>query len=86
MPSTPNHTVWGALLAACVVHENVELGEIAAKWLFELEPENTGNYILMGNIYAAVGRWEEAENVRNIINQIGLRKSPAHSFIGAGHE
>ncbi|KAF5780595.1 putative tetratricopeptide-like helical domain superfamily [Helianthus annuus] len=86
MPFAPNHTVWGALLAACVVHENVELGEIAAKWLFELEPENTGNYILMGNIYAAVGRWEEAENVRNMINEIGLRKSPAHSFIGAGHE
>ncbi|KAI3809699.1 hypothetical protein L1987_19297 [Smallanthus sonchifolius] len=86
MPFAPNHTVWGALLAACVVHENVELGEIAAKWLFELEPENTGNYILMGNIYAAVGRWEEAENVRNMINQIGLRKSPAHSFIGARHE
>ncbi|KAI7742026.1 hypothetical protein M8C21_029286 [Ambrosia artemisiifolia] len=86
MPFAPNHTVWGALLAACVVHENVELGEIAAKWLFELEPDNTGNYILMGNIYAAVGRWEEAENVRNMINEIGLRKLPAHSFIGASHE
>ncbi|XP_071698270.1 pentatricopeptide repeat-containing protein At5g39350 [Rutidosis leptorrhynchoides] len=86
MPTSPNHAVWGALLAACVVHENVELGELAAKWLFELEPENTGNYILMGNIYAAVGRWEDAENVRNMIDQIGLRKSPAHSFIGAGHE
>ncbi|XP_076909055.1 pentatricopeptide repeat-containing protein At5g39350-like [Bidens hawaiensis] len=80
MPFAPNHTVWSALLAACVVHEDVELGEIAAKWLFELEPDNTGNYILMGNIYAAVGRWEEAENVRNMINRIGLRKSPAHSF------
>lgn len=86
MPTAPNHTVWGALLAACVVHEKVELGEVAAKWLFELEPENTGNYILMGNIYAAAGRWEEAENVRNMINQIGLRKSPAHSFIGTRHD
>ncbi|CAI9261694.1 unnamed protein product [Lactuca saligna] len=81
MPVSPNCTVWGALLGACAVHENVELGEVAAKKLFELEPENTGNYILMGNIYAAVGRWEEAENVRNMMNQIGLRKSPAHSFV-----
>nr|XP_043621578.1 pentatricopeptide repeat-containing protein At5g39350 [Erigeron canadensis]XP_043621579.1 pentatricopeptide repeat-containing protein At5g39350 [Erigeron canadensis]XP_043621580.1 pentatricopeptide repeat-containing protein At5g39350 [Erigeron canadensis] len=85
MPTAPNHTVWGALLAACAVHENVELGEVAAKWLFELEPENTGNYILMGNIYSAVGKWEEAENMRNLIDQIGLRKSPAHSFIGGRH-
>lgn len=81
MPTAPNHAVWGALLAGCVVHENVELGEVAAKWLFDLEPENTGNYILMGNIYAAVGRWEEAENVRKMIDQIGLRKSPAHSSV-----
>ncbi|KAA8530418.1 hypothetical protein F0562_005127 [Nyssa sinensis] len=62
MSYKPNHAVWGALLGACVIHENVELGEVAAKWLFELEPENTGNYVLMAKIYAAVGRWKDAEN------------------------
>lgn len=81
MPFQPSHTVWGALLGACVIHENVELGEEAAKWLFELEPENTGNYVLMGNIYAALGRWKDAENVRHRMNEIGLLKSPAHSAI-----
>ncbi|XWS44371.1 hypothetical protein CRYUN_Cryun15aG0039300 [Craigia yunnanensis] len=81
MPFAPSHAVWGALLGACVIHENVELGEIAAKWLFELEPENTGNYVLMAKIYSAVGRWKDAENVRHIINEIGLQKAPAHSLI-----
>ncbi|KAE8697483.1 Detected protein of unknown function [Hibiscus syriacus] len=81
MPFAPNHVVWGALLGACVIHENVELGEIAAKQLFELEPENTGNYVLMAKIYSAVGRWEDAENMRRIINEIGLRKAPAHSLV-----
>lgn len=83
MSSQPTHAVWGALLGACVIHENVELGEVAAKYLFEIEPENTGNYVLMGNIYAAVGRWEDAENVREMINKIGLRKAPAHSLVDA---
>lgn len=81
MPFKPTHAVWGALLGACVLHENVELGEVAAKWLFELEPENTGNYVLLSNIYAAVGRWRDAENVREMVNEIGLRKMPAHSLI-----
>jgi hypothetical protein len=81
MPFKPNHAVWGALLGACVIHENVELGEMAAKWLFELEPENTGNYILIAKIYAAMGRWKDAENVRHMMNEIGLRKKAAHNLV-----
>ncbi|GAV65709.1 PPR domain-containing protein/PPR_2 domain-containing protein/PPR_3 domain-containing protein, partial [Cephalotus follicularis] len=81
MPSKPSYAVWGALLGACVIHENVELGEEAAKWLFELEPENTGNYVLMAKIYSVVGRWKDAEIVRHRMNEIGLRKAPAHSLI-----
>lgn len=81
MPFKPTYAVWGALLGACVIHENVELGEVAAEWLFELEPENTGNYVLLSKIYAAVGRWKDVENVRDRMNEIGLRKSPAHSLI-----
>lgn len=59
----PSHAIWGALLGACVIHENVELGELSARWLFKLEPKNTENYILWGKIYSAVGRWKDAENV-----------------------
>ncbi|XP_038724912.1 pentatricopeptide repeat-containing protein At5g39350 [Tripterygium wilfordii] len=81
MPFQPSPTVWGALLGACAIHENAELGEVAAKCLFELEPENTGNYILMAKIYSATGRWREAEKVRRMMNEIGLRKELAHSLI-----
>ncbi|KAK6928122.1 Pentatricopeptide repeat [Dillenia turbinata] len=61
MPIEPTHAVWGALLGACVIHENVKYGEVAAQRLFELEPHNTGNYILMAKIYAAVGRLDVLE-------------------------
>ncbi|CAI9109809.1 OLC1v1009713C1 [Oldenlandia corymbosa var. corymbosa] len=81
MPFQQSHAVWGALLGACVIHQNVELGEEAAKWLFELEPENTGNYVLMGNIYAAAGRWKDVEDVRSKMGKAGLLKSPAQSVI-----
>ncbi|RWW06681.1 hypothetical protein GW17_00029975 [Ensete ventricosum] len=82
MPFEPNHAVWGALLGACVIHENLELGELAAKRLFEIEPDNTGNYVLLGNIYAAVGRWEEVERVRSMMVRRGLRKAPGCSSSG----
>uniref|UniRef100_A0A1D1XL03 Pentatricopeptide repeat-containing protein At5g39350 n=1 Tax=Anthurium amnicola TaxID=1678845 RepID=A0A1D1XL03_9ARAE len=81
MPFKPNHAVWGALLGACVIHVNVELGEKAAGHLFDIEPENTGNYVLLGNIYSAVGRWEDAENVRNLVKHRGLKKEPGCSLI-----
>ncbi|KAL8482077.1 hypothetical protein ACS0TY_028282 [Phlomoides rotata] len=81
MPFEANHSVWGALLGACAIHENVELGEVAAKKLFELEPENTGNYVLLGNIYSAVGRFDDAEKVWKMMDNIGLLKAPANSVI-----
>ncbi|KAG5527613.1 hypothetical protein RHGRI_028510 [Rhododendron griersonianum] len=81
MPFEPNNAVWGALLGACVIHENVELGELASEWLFKLEPENTGNYVLMAKLYAAAGRWKDAEKTRNMLDGIGIRKNPAHSLI-----
>ncbi|KAH0697597.1 hypothetical protein KY290_015479 [Solanum tuberosum] len=82
MTFEPSHAIWGALLGACVIHENVELGELSARWLFKVEPENTGNYILLGKIYSAVGRWKDAENVRLLMNEVGLIKAPAQSVIG----
>ncbi|XP_021751665.1 pentatricopeptide repeat-containing protein At5g39350-like isoform X2 [Chenopodium quinoa] len=81
MPFMPNHAVWGSLLGACMAHQNVELGEISAKLLFIMEPENMGNYVLLANIYASAGRWKDAENMRSIIDKVGLRKTPGHSLV-----
>jgi hypothetical protein len=54
---------------------------MAANKLFELEPENTGNYVLLANIYAALGRWKDMEKVRSMMENVGLRKKPGHSTI-----
>ncbi|XP_058112390.1 pentatricopeptide repeat-containing protein At5g39350 [Magnolia sinica] len=81
MPFEPNHAVWGALLGACVIHKDAALGEVAAKHLFELEPENTGNYVLLANLYASMERWEDVEAVRNMMSKRGLKKTPGYSSI-----
>ncbi|GLT34994.1 hypothetical protein SLA2020_094790 [Shorea laevis] len=81
MPFEPNACVWGALLGSCRLHNNVGLGEIAAKKLFELEPENPGNYVLLSNIYASKAMWTEVDAVRDIMINRGLKKNPGCSWI-----
>ncbi|RVX11905.1 putative pentatricopeptide repeat-containing protein [Vitis vinifera] len=57
MPVEPHAGAWGALLGACKLHCDIELGEVVADQLFELEPQNAGNYVLLSNIYAAAEQW-----------------------------
>ncbi|ERN09426.1 hypothetical protein AMTR_s00029p00062590 [Amborella trichopoda] len=82
IPVEPGPVVWGALLAACKVHKNVELAERVAKILFELEPKNTGNYSLLSSIYAESGKWKEAAEVRLTMKCRGLKKRPGSSWVG----
>ncbi|CAD5165903.1 unnamed protein product [Musa acuminata subsp. malaccensis] len=73
--------VWGALLNACKIHRNVELGELALQKLIELEPDDAGNYVVLSNIYAQAGKWQEAAEVRKLMTDRGLKKSIACSWI-----
>jgi len=81
MPLKPNASVWGALLGACRIHCNIELAENAAQRLFDLEPEDAGNYILLSNIYSAAGRLDDAAKVRAIMKDRGLKKTPGCTLI-----
>eukprot|EP01018_Ginkgo_biloba_P020815 Gb_00204 [translate_table: standard] len=81
MPLQPGASVWGALLGACRIHCNIELGERVAERLFELVPEDAGYYVLLSNIYAAAGSWEDVEKVRTMMKDRGLKKTPGYSLI-----
>ncbi|PKA66427.1 Pentatricopeptide repeat-containing protein [Apostasia shenzhenica] len=81
MPVSPNVVIWGSLIAACRVHGNLKLGEIAAREILKLEPENVGYRVLLSNIYAAQGRWDEVAEVRTRVKAGGRKKAPAMSSI-----
>jgi hypothetical protein len=81
MPLKPDAGVFGALLGACRIHCNVEIGEWAANRLFDLEPENVGYYVLLSNLYADVGRWDGVAKIRTMIKDRGLKKWPGCSWI-----
>ncbi|EES04089.1 putative pentatricopeptide repeat-containing protein At5g37570 [Sorghum bicolor] len=80
MPMGPHPGALGALLSACKTYENVEIAEIVANKLFELEPWNTGNYILLSNIYAGKELWEEAERVRSLMRTKLPFKNPGSTW------
>ncbi|XP_031485853.1 pentatricopeptide repeat-containing protein At5g66520-like [Nymphaea colorata] len=81
MPIKANASVWGALLGACRIHGNVELGGKVGKILLELEPENSGRYALLSNIYAAAGRWDDVSMVRKLMKDRGIKTVPGYSLI-----
>lgn len=81
MQVEPHAGVWGALLNACKTHRHIEVGKIAARELFEIEPENPGNYVLLSNIYAQAGLWDGVSEVRRLMRGRSLAKTVGCSWI-----
>ncbi|KAK9111332.1 hypothetical protein Scep_018851 [Stephania cephalantha] len=81
MPEKPGASVWGALLGACRMRKNVEIGEVAAYQLFELEAGNSSNYVALCSIYESVGRWDDILRIRRRMRELGLVKNPGCSWI-----
>ncbi|KAK3422793.1 hypothetical protein EUGRSUZ_G03194 [Eucalyptus grandis] len=86
MPIEPGITVFGAMLGACKIHKNVELGEMAANKLFELNPQEGGYHVLLANIYATASMWSEVAEVRKIMEKEGLQKTPGCSLVELRNE
>ncbi|CAA3015695.1 pentatricopeptide repeat-containing At2g37310 [Olea europaea subsp. europaea] len=81
MPIEPNARAWGALLNGASIYGDIELAEFACARLFEMEPENTGNFIIMANLYSNAAKCEEAVMVREKLNNTRLKKVAGCSWI-----
>ncbi|XP_037409479.1 pentatricopeptide repeat-containing protein At5g66520-like [Triticum dicoccoides] len=81
MPMKPDALIWGALMAGCRFHKNVELAEYVIKHWIELEPDKSGAYVLLGNIYSASGRHASAREIRHLMREKGVEKTPGCSNV-----
>ncbi|XP_042031732.1 pentatricopeptide repeat-containing protein At3g14730-like [Salvia splendens] len=81
MPIEPNHVVWRSFLAACQVHGNADMAKVASERVLELEPNHSGNYVLMSNVFGAAGRYAEVAELRHEMRQKDVKKSPGCSWI-----
>ena len=81
MPFPPASSVWGTLLGACRVHGNVELAEVASRYLLDLEPKNSGYYLLLTHVLADAGQWMSVHKIQHLMKERGVQKVPGCSWI-----
>ncbi|XAR68459.1 hypothetical protein NMG60_11003573 [Bertholletia excelsa] len=81
MPISPDAIIWRTLLGACSMHNNVELAEKVKQRLSEIDPNNSGDHVLLSNIYAVSGKWKDVVVVRRSMSNLRLKKTPGWSMI-----
>ncbi|XP_050206458.1 pentatricopeptide repeat-containing protein At3g16610-like isoform X1 [Mercurialis annua] len=84
LPCEPSISLLESLLGACKNYSDIELGEKISAMLSILDSENSGSYVVLSNIYAAAGRWTDADRVRSHIEGKRLRKICGLSFVTEG--
>ncbi|KAK7387357.1 hypothetical protein VNO78_28098 [Psophocarpus tetragonolobus] len=89
MPMKPDDVIWKALLGACKMHKNIEIGTRAAEVLMQMAPRDSGAYVALSNMYASSGDWDAVAEVRLRMKDMDIRKDPGCSWIeidGVIHE
>ncbi|KAK0602191.1 hypothetical protein LWI29_031212 [Acer saccharum] len=81
MPFAASATMWRTILAACRVHRNLDLGIQAGEKLISLQPQDSAAYVLLSNMYAAAGHWQERAEVRKLMDERNVKKEAGYSWI-----
>jgi len=83
MKLEPNAIVWRSLLGACKVHGNVDMAKQVNEQLLRMRGNQSGDYVLLSNVYASQGEWNGAEKIRKLMDDNGVTKSRGSSFVEA---
>ncbi|XP_073130736.1 pentatricopeptide repeat-containing protein At2g22410, mitochondrial-like [Henckelia pumila] len=89
MPLEPDEAIWGAVLNGCRMHGNVELGKVAAEKLMNLDPKDSGIYVLLASLCANKSKWSDVRMTRSMMRDKGVKKTRGSSYIeveGKFHE
>ncbi|KAD1657705.1 hypothetical protein E3N88_42491 [Mikania micrantha] len=81
MPIKPDEAIWGALLNACRIYKNFELGELAAQNIFDMVESNVGYYTLLCSFYADNGTWDEVAKLKELMKEKGIINDPGCSWV-----
>ncbi|KAF3622150.1 putative calvin cycle protein CP12-1, chloroplastic-like [Capsicum annuum] len=81
IPNTmSNVVIWRTLLGACSFHDNADMGERVMQKIMEMENKYGGDYVLLSNILAGMGRYVDSEGVRRVMDEQNAIKAPGISF------
>ncbi|KAG6470158.1 hypothetical protein ZIOFF_071215 [Zingiber officinale] len=86
MPFKPDVATWKTLLGSCMMQRNLELGKLAAAKIFELTSLDSASYVLLSNLHALHGEWDDAKIVRNKMEENDIQKEAGRSWIQINNE
>ncbi|XP_031492600.1 pentatricopeptide repeat-containing protein At3g12770-like [Nymphaea colorata] len=89
MPMEPTCHAWGALLGSCYMHSQLDVAMDAAEALRISNPLSSAGYVMISNMYAAGGQWNEILELRRRMKESGVAKEAGCSWIsinGVVHE
>ncbi|KAL0331859.1 UNVERIFIED_CONTAM: Pentatricopeptide repeat-containing protein [Sesamum calycinum] len=75
--------IWGALLSACKESGNIDVAERVVKKILDLDPHNHAVYVILSNMYAEAGRWEDVMKRRKGMKEGSLKKTAGWSLFSA---
>ncbi|WJX39219.1 hypothetical protein P8452_26785 [Trifolium repens] len=80
LPEPVDKAILGALLSCCDSYGNSELAETVARQIFKSNPSDNVYKVMLSNIYAGDGRWDDAKKLRDRMTG-GQKKIPGVSWI-----
>lgn len=80
MPTIHDIVLWQTLLGASTTYGNVEMAEEASRKLTEMGSNNCGDFVLLSNVYAAHGRWNDVDRIREAMRNRAVKKIPGFSY------
>ncbi|XP_062216395.1 pentatricopeptide repeat-containing protein At3g22690-like [Phragmites australis] len=81
MPIESNPVIWGSLLSACRFHHKTDLGKRIGQHIIKLAPNDVGAHVLISNLHAEEGQWDDVQQIRGLMESKCIEKSPGHSSI-----
>ncbi|XP_047315626.1 putative pentatricopeptide repeat-containing protein At3g18840 [Impatiens glandulifera] len=76
-----DNVMLGTFLNACKMNKNIELAREVENELTRVEGGLGKRYVQLANVYAAEGKWDEMERIRNVIRAKEVKKIAGCSWI-----
>jgi len=81
LPIKPTPILWRTLLSSCSSHGNLELAKQVMNQILELDDSHGGDYVILSNLCARAGKWEDVDTLRKLMIHKGAVKIPGCSSI-----
>lgn len=82
----PGIGFWKALTGGHQVYFNKEMSQFIAQKIKELDPKDSSSYVLLSNLYCAVGKWDDASQIRREIKEKGMKRVTGSSWLEIKNE